>query len=59
MWLGGEEQKTCLGYKGLGCKCEGQVKSSTAMIHVAVKLEQGIYIDGPSAMEKSKLNCDR
>ena len=31
MWLGGEDQETWLGYKGLNCKCEGQARGSGVM----------------------------
>ena len=31
IWLGREDQEVRLGYKGLGCKCEGQARGSGAI----------------------------
>ena len=59
MWLGGEDQETWLGYNGPGCYWEGQVRGSGAVNHVAVKLEKGLGVDGPSATLKSKRSSNR
>jgi hypothetical protein len=47
MWLYGEDQETCFGCDGAGCKCEGQVKDFGAMDRVAMKFEQGVGADEP------------
>jgi hypothetical protein len=54
MWLGGEDQETWLGYEGLGCYYQGQVRGSGVMDRVVVMLEQGLCVDGPGATVKSK-----
>ena len=59
MWLGGEDQETWLGYDGPGCYCEGQVRGSGAIDHVAVKQEKGLGVDGPGATLKSKRSSNR